>query len=261
MYDYNVNLSLLWDVLPVYGAMGLSGGMVNGLNSQKDNLEGSVRCVIVNTITGGAASVAVLILVVNLFEDFDAFVGPKVYLSLWSIAMVSGFMGMRFMNMMSDILSTKLGTINQKVDEITAQNKAAPHLSMGDLAYYMDDYSNALPYYNRALKADPDSQEAKVGKAKCLYKIATEVTAKKDITMLKEALALLDDVIAKNQNNDHAMLHKAATLLAISEDNKPDSLALLEKADSINPAIGRKVQEDTRFKALFLEPKFKELVN
>jgi len=254
MCDSNTGLPFLMAVFPIYLAAGLAGGLVNGVNPPDGCPDPSCRSVSVDALTGLGASVAVLLLVVNMMEGFTGCVEPKTYLGFWSIGMISGFMGKRFMNMMSEVLGSKFGAISRQMDQIAVQNKAAPLMVTAGDAYSSKRYDRALAYYNRVLQIDPDDLEAKVGKAKSMY-----YTAGEDQGRLNEALSILNEVLEETPDNDHALYHKAAILLKLSPGDSKTPLDILEKADRINPAIGRGAQKDDRFRALHGDSRFRAL--
>jgi tetratricopeptide (TPR) repeat protein len=248
-------LDFLKCVFPAYLGAGFFGGLINGLNPPADKQAGSSDGVLVSGLTGAAASIAVLIVVVNMLEKFDASMPPKTYLSFWSVGMVSGFMGMRFLNLMSDFLGSRLGEISRQMGQISQQNRALPLLDMANTAYRSEDYNKALTYYNRAIQADPESTEAKIGKAKCLYYLDN------DKSLYKEALSIVDNVLAAEPDNDHALYQQAAILLKLKPAETKLVLDILEKADRINPAIGKNAQTDPRFSELQANPRFTQLAS
>jgi len=261
-----------WSALLLYLLAGGLGGVVNALNAVVlDPKAAPPPTKWRGFLTGMVASVSVLFLFSTLFEDLDHGFKFKQFLTFLAVGAISGFAGMRFLEKMTGVLESRMSALSNQIKQSTERNNelttqlegatarqnsiALRRVADTEFEKGAEGYTRALDYYTRAVHADPTDVDAVVGVAKCLYHIHKADPKSEKFT---EGAAMLES-LSKKMSNAQVLYHLAA--FKDRQGSTPDVVIdLLRQADTLNPAMGRKAQEDKdRFERLKDNAQFKEL--
>ncbi len=230
---------------------GLSSGLISTAAltlklpaSNRDIRLGFVGDMFVGAIAAMAAAAMFTILNFTKLQNAD---GEDRLLGLIAFGIVSGFTGMRLLQLMSSQLLEKL---QDRVGSVEKQTKCFDHRIRGNELLDKGRLQEAEHEFLEALKQEPHDEQSLIGLAKVQFRVSDR----------KAAISTLNRLLLEHPDNARALYNRACYTCADPASRKGDILTDLALAISLNPAYVRAAQRDKDFDRLRGDPEFDNLV-
>ena len=204
---------------------------------------------------GMAAGNAVFFFAASLFNvkldgvTLDGATPVSDHMRIITLAMLSGFAGIRALSAMSSKVLEKISSLDERVDQIEKSEKISEVLRQADMLLSQNP-DQAMALYGQVLSLNPANRQAMIGKSKALRRLAR----------LKEAIEILTEIIKDDPKAERALYNRACYKNLSGSYKKEEVLDDLKKAIALFPFYRQYALADPDFKSLSEDVEFKKLV-